>query len=400
MQTNFFKEAQTISRKLVAFRRYLHKNAETGFQLTKTLPYVEAQLNAMGYRPQRCGQAGIVAIANAQATSKKTFLLRADTDALPIREDTALEFAAKNGNMHACGHDMHTAMLLGAAYLLKRSESRLKGRVKFLFQPAEETLEGAKDVLAHGVLSAPRVHAAAMIHVLVASPLPTGTILVASGGYSAPSADFFTIEVQGKGSHGSMPQEGVDALQTAAQIVIALQELTARELSLSDRALITIGSLQAGNANNVIADRAILKGSLRTFDPALRKRLKQRIQALSIHIAKAFRSKAVVTYDSGAPALFNDPDLADFALRALQTHTPDVLSTSAFKEKGNSGGSEDFAYIAQRTPSVLLSIAAGKTEDGYGYPLHHPKTTFDERALPVGAATYATIAADWLREHA
>lgn len=398
MQTNFFHEAQTYGKRLVAFRRYLHQNAETGFRLPKTIAYVESQLRRMGYRPQRCGKAGIVALANAQATTKKTFLLRADMDALPIQEQTSLDFAAKNGAMHACGHDMHTAMLLGAAYVLKRHERLLNGRVKLLFQPAEETLEGAKDVLRNGVLTAPRVHAAAMLHVLTATDLPTGTLLVADGGYSAPSADFFTIEVQGKGCHGSMPHDGVDALQTAAHIVLALQELSARELALSDRALLTIGALQAGETGNVIADRAVLKGTLRTFDPDLRQRLRRRIREVSTAIARAFRAHAAVLFESGAPALYNDPDLSKFALCALKEHTSDVLSTAAWGEKGKSGGSEDFAYIAERTPALLLSIAAGKREDGYAYPLHHPKTDFDERALPIGAAAYATLAARWLSD--
>ena len=394
----FIKEAEKIHQKLVTFRRYLHQNAETGFALRKTLPYVKKQLENMGYRPKPCGKAGLTTLINPTKQGK-TFLLRADMDALPITEETDLPFAAKNGAMHACGHDMHTAMLLGAAYLLKKHEGQIPGRVKLLFQPAEETLEGAKDVLKHGVLSTPKVHAAAMLHVLTSTLPPTNTVIVANGA-SAPYADFFTIEVQGKGCHGSMPQDGVDALSVAAHIIIALQALTARELSITDGAIITIGSLQTGKAGNVITDRALLKGSLRAFDKATQQRLQKRIQAIAAHTAKAFRANANTLFQSGAPALINDPALSDFALHSLSSALPsDVLSTKAWGEKGRSGGSEDFAYIAARVPSVLISVAAGNVKDGFSYPPHHPKTKFDERALPIGAAVYAQLAFDWLREH-
>lgn len=395
----FIKEAEKIEQKLITFRRYLHQNAETGFTLTKTLSFVKKQLEKMGYRPKPCGKAGLVATINPKKQGK-TFLLRADMDALPITEETSLPFSAKNGNMHACGHDMHTAMLLGAAYLLKKYEREINGRIKLLFQPAEEILEGAKDVIKHGVLSSPKVHAAAMIHVLTATLPPTNTVIVAAGGTSAPFADFFTIEIQGKGCHGSMPQDGVDALSVAAHVLIALQALTARELSITDGAILTIGAIQAGEAGNVIADRAVLKGSLRAFDKDTQQRLQKRIQTIASHVASAFRAKANVLFKSGTPALVNDSALSDFALRSLSAMLPNnVLSTKEWGEKGKSGGSEDFAYIAARVPSILLSIAAGNIKDGYVYPPHHPKTEFDERALPVGATAYAQLAVDWLREN-
>lgn len=399
--TQFFEEAKALQSTLVTHRRYLHQNAEIGFDLPKTLSYVQTQLKALGYAVDTCGKAALLARLTApNAQSGKQFLLRADMDALPIAEKTRLPFAAKNGNMHACGHDMHTAMLLGAAALLKHREQELCGNVTFLFQAAEETLEGAKDVLDSGAFKTQKPDAALMLHVLTASSLSTGTAIVAAPGPSAPAAEFFTIRVQGKGCHGSMPQEGVDALSACAHILIALQEISARELGMTEEALLTVGALRAGTAGNVIADSAEMKGSLRSFDTATQKRIKKRVQEIVSTVAKAFRAKAKVTFEGGAPALVNDAKLSAFALHCLQTKFGEkrILSTTSEAQK-HSGGSEDFAYISQEFPSLLIALAAGNAQDGYAYPLHHPKTSFDESVLPMGSAIYAQVAFDWLRAH-
>ena len=399
--TQFLEEAKALHNTLVTHRRYLHQNAEIGFDLPRTLSYVQTQLEKLGYNVESCGKAALLArLNNSNTPSGKQFLLRADMDALPIPEKNRLSFAAKNGNMHACGHDMHTAMLLGAAALLKRHENELCGNVSFLFQAAEETLEGAKDVLNSGAFKAQKPDAALMLHVLTASTLPTGTAIVAAPGPSAPAADFFTIRVQGKGCHGSMPQDGVDALSACAHILIALQEISAREVGLTEEALLTVGALRAGTAGNVIADSAEMKGSLRSFNNATQKRIKKRIHDLSSSVAKAFRAKVKVTFEGGAPALINDAKLSAFALHCLQTRFGEkqILSTTTETQK-HSGGSEDFAYISQEFPSLLIALAAGNVQDGHTYPLHHPKTSFDESALPIGSAIYAQVAFDWLRAH-
>ena len=228
------QEAAALQEEIKSHRLWLHTHAETGFDLTETKPYVKSALTEMGYAVHECGKAGLVTTVGKPGG--KVLLLRADMDALPIAEEADVDFACKNGRMHACGHDMHTAMLLGAAKILKAHESELDGMVKLMFQPAEEIFEGSKDMIASGVLENPRPDAALMIHVAAGMPLPAGTVVVSAPGVSAPAADYFTIRVHGKGCHGSAPQNGIDPLTAASHILIALQEIHARELSASGEA--------------------------------------------------------------------------------------------------------------------------------------------------------------------
>lgn len=398
MNHPILQEALAIQEEIVAHRRYLHTHAESGFDIPKTKAYVRSQLEQLGYQVSDCGRAGLTAMAGTNQEGN-VFLLRADVDALPIEEETGLPYASQTDQMHACGHDMHTAMLLGAAKILKNHEAELKGRVKLMFQPAEELLSGAKDMIGAGVLENPKVNAGMMIHVATAVPIPSGTLLIAAPGISAPTADYFTIEVTGKSCHGSMPQEGVDALTAAAHILIALQEIEARELGIRDDAVMTIGSLHAGKAANVIPDSAVMSGTSRTFDDNTRTMIKTRIEEIAGSIARAFRAKATVSYGSGTPALVNNRKLCEFAEGCLT----DLLGSRAVPVaklsagKPTSGGSEDFAYVSQEIPTVMMSLAAGEPQNGYTYPLHHPKVMFDESALPYGAAAHAWVAMQYLK---
>lgn len=391
-------EAKEFEEQLIRDYQNLHRCAETGFELTKTKAYVEKCLRRMGYEPKVCGKCGLVASAGNPADGK-VFLLRADMDALPVREETGLAFAATTGCMHACGHDMHTTMLLGAAQLLKKHESELQGNVKLMFQPAEELLEGARDMVEAGVLENPGVDAAMMIHVMAGIPLKTGSVVVAPPGVSAPAADFFTIRIQGKGCHGSTPHQGVDSLTVAAHILIALQELQAREMAISDEAVLTIGRMAGGSAANVIADTAAMEGTLRCYQEELRIRLKQRICEIVGGIAGTFRAKAEVLFTSECPTLINDAKL----VKAVTNYTKRLLGeewvqvSESILGSGKMSGSEDFAYVSQQVPSVMLALAADG--EGNDYPLHHPKVRFDTGVLAVGSAVYAGNAIAWLQEH-
>lgn len=394
------REAKALQEEIKSHRLWLHTHAETGFDLTETKPYVKSALMKMGYTVQECGKAGLVTTVGKPGG--KVILLRADMDALPIAEEADVDFACQNGRMHACGHDMHTAMLLGAAKLLKAHESELDGMVKLMFQPAEEIFEGSKDMIASGVLENPRPDAALMIHVAAGMPLPAGTVVVSAPGVSAPAADYFTIRVHGKGCHGSAPQNGIDPLTTAAHILIALQEIHARELSASDEAVLTIGTFHAGEAGNVIPDTATMGGTIRTYDEKTRAYLKERITAITKNVAEAFRASADVSFGSGCPTLVNDKGLSETVtgylknlLGANRAFTTAELSGG---KPARGGGSEDFAYVSHEVPSLMLALAAGEPSKGYVYPQHHPKVKFDESVLSTGAAVFVDCALQYLRE--
>lgn len=406
IKEEILQEAKSMAQELIEKRRYLHENAETGFNLEKTLKFVETELINMGYNPIRCGKSGLIAIAGGKKEGK-VFLIRGDMDALPIKEETDLDFASNNGCMHACGHDMHTAMMLGAAKILKKYEDAINGTVKLMFQPAEEIFEGSQDMIENGLLNNPKVDAALMIHVMSNTPFKSGTVIVSSPGVSAPAADYFEIKIQGSGCHGSMPNTGVDPINVAAHILLALQEINARELSVTDKAVLTIGTLNSGNIANVIPDTAVMGGTVRTYDEETRKFIKTRMTEISEGIAKTFRAKAEVSFGSGCPTLVNDTELSNCMSKYTQellgkemAFTVEELSKmSGSVQSSKSAGSEDFAYVSQNVPSIMLALAAGSPENGYVYPGHHPKVMFDEEALPFGSSIYAYTAMKWLMEH-
>ena len=394
------QEAKSIQEEILAHRRWLHAHAETGFDLTETKPYVRNALEEMGYSVQECGRAGL--LTSIGKPGGNVFLLRADMDALPIQEETDVEFAGKNGKMHACGHDMHTAMLLGAAKLLKHHEAELSGMVKLMFQPAEEIFEGSKDMIENGVLENPKPDAAMMIHVMAGIPIPAGTVIVSSPGVGAPAADYFTIRVQGKGCHGSAPQNGIDPLTAAAHILIALQEIQARELSASDESVLTIGTFHGGEVGNVIPDSTVMSGTIRTFDEDTRNYLKERMTEIAQGIAATFRATAEVSFGSGCPTLINEKGLSERVTEILQDllGSQNVFTTAQLSggKPSRGGGSEDFAYVSHRVPSLMLALAAGEPSKGYAFSQHHPKVKFDESVLSTGAAVFTFTAMEYLNE--
>ncbi len=400
------KDAGEFRETIVADRRFLHTHPGTGFDIKETLEYVKQELEKLGYEPEECGRAGLVALAGGKKPGR-VFLLRADMDALPVKEEADVDFPSQNGCMHACGHDMHTAMLLGAARLLKQHEEEIEGTVKLMFQPAEEIFEGSHDMIEAGLLKNPEVDAALMIHVMAAMPLPAGTVVVSAPGVSAPAADYFEIQVKGKGCHGSMPNTGIDPLTAAAHILIGLQELHARELAMSDQAVLTIGTMNAGTAANVIPDVVTMGGSIRTYDEDTRSYLKQRMTEITEGIAGSFRAQATVTFGSGCPTLKNDGELSRCACKYVKEllgpdrafSVEELNAMSGGGQSSKSAGSEDFAYVSQEVPSIMLALAAGQPEKGYSFPQHHPRVKFDEDALERGSAVYAYTALRWLEEH-
>lgn len=394
-------EANKTKDEIIEIRRHLHKNAETGFELCNTVAYVKEKLSEMGIACFDCGRSGITALIG-RGDGGRVILLRADMDALRMDEKSGEDFAATCGKMHACGHDMHTAMLLGAAKILKSHENELCGKIKLMFEPAEELLEGAKDMIESGILENPKPDAAMMLHVMTGLPLEAGTAVVSSGGVSAPAADYFEITVLGKGCHGSMPNAGVDPITAAAHIVIGLHNIKSMELSMSERAAMTVGNINAGNAANVIPDTARISGTMRAFDENTREFMKKRLCEISELTAKAFRAEAQVRFKSGCPSLFNDEALSasvyGYARELLGEER--VFTSGELAEKSErtneTSGSEDFAYVSREVPSIMVALAAGSTTRGYTHPLHHSAVRFDEDALSYGCALLAFTAMRYL----
>ena len=270
-------EAEALKPQLLTDRRTLHRDPEVGPSLPHTAAYVTERLTALGYTPRSLA-GGVVADITGEDTGR-CVLLRADMDALRVREATGLDFQSENGAMHACGHDMHAAMLLGAAALLKRHQADLKGTVRLVFQPDEEGFTGAKSMRAAGVLKdAPTPKAALALH--VNSGTPSGMVLCGRGTFMA-GCTLFRISVRGTGCHGAMPETGVDPINIAAHIYLALQALTAREISAKKPAVVTVGRFQGGQAPNIIPEEAVLEGTIRTFDRELSARIMERIRVIA-----------------------------------------------------------------------------------------------------------------------
>lgn len=389
---DYLERASEIADKLVAYRRHQHAHPELGMDMEGAAAYVSEKLREMGYEPERVGKCGVVATVGKPGG--KVFLLRADMDALPIQEDSGLEFASQvPGRAHCCGHDLHTAMLLGAAQLLKEREDELDGMVKLMFQPGEETMEGARDMLEAGVLEDPHVDAAMAIH--VNSTVPTGRMLVFHGPVCA-SSDLFTIRVRGKGGHGSRPDETIDPINAACHIHLALQELQARELKAGETGVLTIGSIHGGLANNVIPDSVEMLGTIRTYNNDVRQTLIRRLREISEKVADAFRAKAEVVMDRASTIpLVADERTASQVRDSLRAMLPPQQVIYLSK---NFPASEDFAYVTDKVPSAFVILGAA-IKDKPAFGQHHPKVRFDERCLPIGAAAYAQAASQWLTAH-
>ena len=395
-------EAEALQPQLQKWRRTIHRNPEIGFDLPETRALVKQALTEMGYRPQDCGKAGILALAGGKRPGK-TILLRGDMDALPIFEESGEVFASEiPGRMHGCGHDMHTAMMLGAARLLKAHEDELEGTVKLEFQPAEEIFQGSPDMLAHGLLEDPHVDAAVMFHVLGGMPLPLGEVLVPGGGITMASCEQYHIVVHGKGGHGSMPENCIDPITAAAHIHIALQEINARELSQNDFGVLTTGRFAAGAASNVIPDTAEMWGTIRTTDPENKSGalIKQRMTEIAQGVATAFRCTAEVTFSDFCPCMVVDETLSKDAFGYLSEMLGQgVMDMTALTGGKPGGGSEDFAFVSHKVPTVSLFLACGGPAQGCRYSQHHPKVRFDDSVLYKGSAAYGYVAMRWLAEH-
>ena len=397
---DLLQEAKQLQPELLQCRRTIHRHPETGFDLQETKALVKRQLTEMGYSPQECGKCGLVALAGGKKKGR-TILIRADMDALPIEEAAEVEYRSETpGRMHGCGHDMHTAMLLGAAKLLKAHEDELAGTVKLMFQPAEELFQGADDMIGAGVLENPHVDAAVMIHVVPGLPLPSGIVLVPGAGTGMASCQQYRIVVKGKGGHGAMPHVSVDPITAAAHIHLALQEINSRELGPDEFGVFTTGMFRAGDASNIIPDTAEMRGTIRTADLAVNEKIKTRIREIAQGVGGAMRTEVAVDFFDFCPPMLADGALSECGLGYMKELLGDgAMSMAALGGPKVGGGSEDFAFVSCKVPTVGMFLSAGSPEEGYVYSQHHPKVTFDDSILYRGSAAYAYFAARWLEEH-
>ena len=388
------EQAKLIKEDLINYRRTIHSNPEVGAELPQTKAYVIEKLKEFGYDPKEICESGIVATIEGKKPGK-TFLLRADMDALPVTEATECDFKSTNGCMHACGHDMHTTMLLGAAKLLKENQDEIEGTVKLVFQPDEEGFTGAKKMIAAGVLENPKVDAALAMHVHSGTP---SNVVLCGLGTSIAGCNRFRIVVKGTGCHGAMPELGVDPINIAAHIYLSLQEIISREISATKSAVVTIGKFAGGDAPNIIPNQVIMEGTIRSLDKEMGEFIFNRMNDIVVSTGKMFRGEAELIELSSVPPLANDNDLA----KELTSYMKELIGEqSVVLFEGGGMGSEDFASYSYEVPSVYIMLGAGKKQENplYGEPMHNEKVVFNEDILVTGAAIHTYSAIKWLKNN-
>ncbi|MGE7273334.1 M20 metallopeptidase family protein [Brevibacillus panacihumi] len=388
-----WQQAQEILPWLIEVRRDFHQYPEIGLEEFRTQEQVMRYLDEMGIPYTKSAGTGIVGLIQG-ARPGATVALRGDMDALPILEAEDREYRSKiPGKMHACGHDAHMTCLLGAARILNHYKAELAGNVKLFFQPAEETVGGALPMIKEGVLENPKVDAVFGLH--VSSEIPAGHIGVKYGQMNA-SSDDLSIIVRGENGHGAYPHSGRDAIVIAAHVITALQTIVSRNVDPRRAAVITIGMISGGTANNILAQEVKLTGTIRTLEPSVREQVKERIQEVAALTARALGGEAEVTYEEGYTSLINNDALVDLVKR----NGEELLGEQHVRinELPNMGV-EDFAYFAENVPGAFFHLGVRNEETGCVYPVHHPNFDLDERSLAVGAAMQALNTLVYLKEN-
>ncbi len=395
---NIIDKAFLISNDITGWRRDLHRFPEIGMHLPKTEAYVKAKLDEMGISYQTYEKhSGIVALIGKK--EGKCVALRADMDALPIQEETGLEISSTNENMHACGHDAHTAMLLGAAKILKDYEEDLEGQVKLLFQPAEEGPGGAYPMIKDGVLENPKVDYILAMHTgNLSGGIHNNGDLIVSYGHTTAADDQVFIKIIGKGAHGSTPDVSVDPISIAALAINNIQYIISREISPFNAAVISFGSLEAGRGTyNVIPETAILKGTIRTLDMNVREFVFKRIREILEGLTSGMRAEFELEFLDGYPPVVCDPKVVDSVVQSAKKIMPE--EEIKILERPLLGG-EDAGFFFQEVPGSYFFFynLTSIDEDGNIYSLHHPKFDLDDSILYKGSAIFAQASIDILKK--
>ena len=384
---NVRDSAEQFKEKIVSWRREVHAYPEVAWTETKTGNMVAEELKNLGIEVTRIAEIGVVGLLKGERTGK-TVALRADMDALPITEATDVPYKSKNlGAMHACGHDGHVAMLLGAAKVLSQMKNQINGTVKFIFQPAEEIGLGALKLIEAGVME--DVDAIFGIHLW--PDMPSGKVSLVPGPRMA-SADKLKITVKGKSGHGSMPHQGIDAILAASAIIMNLQSISSREIAPLEPAVVTIGKLAGGTGWNITCDEVTLEGTTRCFSHEVRKSFPLAIERIIKNTAASYRAQAELEYIPIAPPLINDALISQIAAASLQKLYGENMAGTIEKVMGG----EDFAFLCEKTPGAMAFVGIGNKEKKTDYPLHNDKFNIDEDVLPIGAALHAQFALDFL----
>lgn len=389
MAIDFMAEAESLRDELVDRRRDFHRHPELAYQEHRTAGIVADELNDLGLEVQTgVGKTGVIGILEG-AKDGPTVLYRADMDALPIQEENEAEYVSQAaGKMHACGHDGHTAIALGIAKLLNNHRERLGGRVKFVFQPAEEVGTGASSMIDDGALEAPAPDRSLGIHLW--NDLEVGTVSVVDGP-TMSGAGVFEITVTGKGGHGAMPHQTADPIVCSAQIIVALQSIVSRNINPLDTVVLTIGELHGGTARNIIPQTVSFGGSFRLFREETRDRIKSRIQDTATGIAQGMGCQADVRFGLGIGATVNDIEVAAHARSVFA-----ALGGAIEVVRQPWMASEDVGLFMERNPSAYLLVGSANHERGLDFPHHHPRFDFDEDVLPLSVGMMSALIADYL----
>lgn len=390
---NVLDQVREVEPNIISWRRDLHQIPELNLELPKTSKYIRDRLDEMGigYHTLVNGNAIVAIIKGGQ--EGKTIALRADMDALPIVEETGLPFASTNGCMHACGHDGHVAMLLGAAKILNENRDKLKGNVKLFFQPGEEYPGGALPMIEEGCMEDPKVDAVIGLHEgKISKDVEKGKIGVSYGPMMA-SMDRILIKIKGKGSHGAYPEESVDPISTAAEVISALQRVVSREIKAVEPVVLSITRINGGFNQNIIPNEVELEGTVRTFNNETRRFIAKRIDEITKGITDAMRADYVLQYDFKYPPLINSTDFTKFFVESAKK----IFSEDIYEMKYPVMGGEDMAYFLERAPGTFFFLSNPREIDGVVYPHHSPKFDIDERLLYKGTALFVQTVLDYLQ---
>ena len=383
----FLKRAQELEASMKSDRRYLHQNAEVGFDLPITTKYVIDRLQEIGLEPKEICKSGVTALIEGKKPGK-TYLLRADMDALSMNEENVLEFASKTNAAHNCGHDMHTAILLGAAQILKENVDELEGNVRLMFQPNEEAFLGSKAMIEAGVLD--DVDVASCMHMML--DYDASNYACAPGFFSS-SCDGFKITVNGKGCHGAMPHLGIDPINVGMSICTAFQQLVSRETPPKETASLTFGQFSGGNTPNIVPDKVVIQGTLRTYNAELRAKLVNRMQTIVKSAGEMYGTTVEYEVLSDVPSIYVNPEM----LEEVKTYLSEIEGLTLANDNFRITPSDDMAFISEKVPTVYLLLQARVKDNPY--PHHNPKVLFDESAMTWGAAMHAQCAFEWLKNH-